>query len=116
VAFRAAVRRTGLRRDWLLCLVIAGVASAAGALPGSGWSTLSVFALENLLLVSTAGTTVGKRLLGLKVVSLDGGTRPSPLAVVTRTVLLCLAVPALVWDRDGRGLHDKAARTAVVRT
>jgi uncharacterized RDD family membrane protein YckC len=31
-------------------------------------------------------------------------------------VLLCLLVPALISDRDGRGLHDKAARTAVVRT
>jgi hypothetical protein len=34
---------------------------------------------------------------------------------VVRFVLLCLLVPALVTDRDGRGLHDKAARSVVVR-
>jgi hypothetical protein len=30
-------------------------------------------------------------------------------------VLLCLSVPALIWDRDQRGLHDKAAKTVLVR-
>ena len=34
-----------------------------------------------------------------------------PLAAV----LLCLAIPALIWDRDQRGLHDKAAQTVLVR-
>ena len=29
---------------------------------------------------------------------------------------IVLLIPALISDRDGRGLHDKAARTAVVRT
>jgi hypothetical protein len=37
------------------------------------------------------------------------------LQVAVRTVLLCLAVPALIWDRDQRGLHDKAAQTVLVR-
>jgi hypothetical protein len=32
-----------------------------------------------------------------------------------RTVLLCLVIPAAVWDAQGRGLHDKAARTIIVR-
>ena len=36
--------------------------------------------------------------------------------VALRTLLLCLVVPAAIWDGDGRGLHDKAAGTAVVRT
>jgi uncharacterized RDD family membrane protein YckC len=30
-------------------------------------------------------------------------------------VLLCLLIPALIWDRVGRGLHDRAAGTVVVR-
>ena len=38
---------------------------------------------------------------------------PGARALV-RTVLLCLAVPPLIWDRDRRGLHDRAADTAVV--
>jgi uncharacterized RDD family membrane protein YckC len=32
-----------------------------------------------------------------------------------RTALLCLVIPAVVWDADGRGLHDKAAGTVIVR-
>jgi hypothetical protein len=34
---------------------------------------------------------------------------------VVRTVLLCLAIPALIWDADLRGLHDRAAGTMLVR-
>jgi hypothetical protein len=36
------------------------------------------------------------------------------VSVLLRTVLMCLAVPALIWDRDGRGLHDRTARCVVV--
>jgi uncharacterized RDD family membrane protein YckC len=32
-----------------------------------------------------------------------------------RTLLLCLFVPAVVVGRDGRGLHDLAAGTRIVR-
>jgi hypothetical protein len=37
------------------------------------------------------------------------------VAGLLRTVLLLLVVPPLVLDRDLRGLHDKAARTVVLR-
>jgi uncharacterized RDD family membrane protein YckC len=95
--------------DWLACLAI-----ARGLLHGGGWTTLAVFAVEDLLLTALLGYTLGKRLTGLRVRAVDG-RRPGLLAVALRTGLLCLAVPALIWDRDGRGLHDKAARTVVVR-
>jgi hypothetical protein len=32
-----------------------------------------------------------------------------------RTALLCLAIPALIWDADHRGLHDRVAGTMLVR-
>ncbi|PZP04804.1 MAG: RDD family protein, partial [Dermacoccus nishinomiyaensis] len=38
------------------------------------------------------------------------------LAGAVRTVLLCLAIPAVVTDSSGRGLHDKLAGTVIVRT
>ena len=68
-----------------------------------------------LLLVGTLGSTIGHRLVGLRVLSLHGGAA-RPLQVLVRTVLLCLFLPAMFWDRDGRGLHDKAAGTVIVRT
>ncbi len=33
---------------------------------------------------------------------------------LVRTALIALVVPPLVFDRDGRGLHDMAAGTVVV--
>ena len=35
---------------------------------------------------------------------------------VLRTALIALVLPPLVRDADGRGLHDRAAATVVVRT
>jgi hypothetical protein len=35
---------------------------------------------------------------------------------VIRTVLLCLVIPPVVYDADGRCLHDRAAGTIVLRT
>ena len=83
---------------------------------GDSWATLALFAIENVLLVGTLGTTLGHRLLGIQVRPLDRrrGMVP-PLGAVLRAVLLCLVVPAVIWDRDGRGLHDKAAGTVLVR-
>ena len=83
---------------------------------GSSWATLGVFAVENLLLVATLGSTLGHRLLGL-VVRRVGSERPfvGLVPAALRAGLLCLVVPAVIWDRDGRGLHDKAAGTVLVR-
>ena len=38
-----------------------------------------------------------------------------PGRAVARTVLLVMLLPAVIWDRDGRGLHDRLTDTAVVR-
>jgi hypothetical protein len=32
-----------------------------------------------------------------------------------RSLLLCLGVPALIWDRDQRGVHDRVPGTVLVR-
>jgi uncharacterized RDD family membrane protein YckC len=69
----------------------------------------------NVMLVGTAGATVGHRLAGMRVETLQGAP-PGPVRALIRSVLLCLAAPPLIWDRDQRGLHDRAAGTVVVRT
>ena len=73
-----------------------------------------MFAAEVLVLTWLAGGSAGQLAYGLRVVRLDG--QPiGLLRAALRTLLLCLLIPALIWDRDGRGLHDKAAGTVVVR-
>lgn len=108
-------RRIGaLFIDWFLCLVIAYGLIAQGDARGANQWTTVVFAVLSVLTLGTIGMTPGKRLLRLRVVRLDG-TRLGFGAVVLRTLLLLLVIPAVVWDRDTRGLHDKAVGAVQVR-
>ncbi|AXK32813.1 RDD family protein [Streptomyces armeniacus] len=101
--------------DWGLAAVIGyGLLSGRDLSAADTW-TLGVFLVMSLLTVGTVGCTPGKRLLGLRVVAADGAGRLVPWRVLVRTVLLGLALPALVWDRDGRGLHDRLAGAVQVR-
>jgi uncharacterized RDD family membrane protein YckC len=108
-------RRIGaLAVDWTLCLLIAyGLITDGYGQSTGNWALLLFFVLSALT-VGTVGFTPGKRLFGLRVVALGSG-RVQPVRALVRSALLCLAVPALVWDRDGRGLHDRLARTVEVR-
>ncbi|MFF7390552.1 RDD family protein [Streptomyces scabiei] len=108
-------RRLGaLAVDWGLCLLIAyGLITDGYDQATSNWALL-IFFLLHVLTLGTVGFTPGKRLFGLRVVSQDTGT-VNPWRAAARSALLCLAIPALVWDRDGRGLHDRLARTVEVR-
>ncbi|MDX3849492.1 RDD family protein [Streptomyces sp. AK02-01A] len=108
-------RRFGaLMVDWALCVLIAYGLLARGDWQASGNWALGILLVLSLLTVGTVGSTPGKRLFGLRVVAEDGG-RLGLGRVLVRSVLLCVAVPALVWDRDGRGLHDRLARAVQVR-
>jgi uncharacterized RDD family membrane protein YckC len=102
-------RRFGaLTIDWLLCTAI-----ALSAFHQQRW-TIVIFAVEVYLLTATTGFTIGKRLLGARVVRLDG----KPVGFIRalwRVLLLLAVVPALVFDQDLRGLHDRAAGTIVIR-
>ena len=68
-----------------------------------------------MLSVGIAGRTVGHAVAGLRVALLDR-RRAGFGAAVIRTVLLCLVIPPVVYNADGRGLHDRAAGTIVLRT
>lgn len=113
-------RLAALFIDWIACTLIAilffyhpqaGHVADVFAQPRL-W-TPAVFAVQDCLLTALTGFTLGKRLLGLRVARLDG--RPVGLRALPRTVLLMLVLPALMMDRDLRGLQDKAAGTVVVR-
>lgn len=93
--------------DSLACAVI-----SYGLFRDQSW-TVVIFAVEVLVLTGLAGGSAGQIARGLRVVRLDGRPLGLPRAAV-RTLLLLLLVPALIWDRDGRGLHDKAAGSVVV--
>ena len=77
-------------------------------------ATLAIFALEIVVLTWLTGASFGQRLLGLRVV-LVSGDRVGIFRVALRTALLCLVIPAVVFDSEGRGLHDRAAGSRVIR-
>lgn len=106
--------------DALASALVAALFTARGSnrdlahrLPGY-WSLIP-FALDYVLGMLFAGRTLGMYLFGLRVIRVDRDEAVNPWRAVLRTVLLMLLVPAVVFDRDGRGLHDRYTDTAVVR-
>jgi uncharacterized RDD family membrane protein YckC len=80
-----------------------------------GLWTLAIFAVEQVLFLLILNGSIGHLIFGLRLVPLVPGYlgvwRP-----VVRTALLILAgIPALIFDKDQRGLHDKVAGTVLVR-
>lgn len=103
--------------DWVLSTLIAvfgfGVDFATPG-PMASFGPLLVFGAANLVLISLFGATVGQWLVGIRIGALGRPTL-ALWQVLVRTVLLCLFIPAVIWDRDGRGLHDRIAGTVAVR-
>jgi hypothetical protein len=108
-------RRIGaLVIDWMICTWAITQLLLRTDPAGSPWVPALVFAVQYLVLVALMGQTFGHRLTGIRVAAMDGGD-PRLVPVLVRTVLLLLAVPALIFDRDHRGLHDRVSNTMVVR-
>ncbi|MGH3949351.1 MAG: RDD family protein [Pseudonocardiaceae bacterium] len=61
------------------------------------------------------GFTPGMAALGVRVGRLDGAERLGWWRAVARCALTALLIPAVVRNADGRGLHDRATGTVVVR-
>ncbi|MDQ1122175.1 RDD family protein [Microbacterium trichothecenolyticum] len=78
-------------------------------------ATNLIFFVVQILFIPLIGGSPGHRLMGMRLELASGGWvglwRP-----IVRTVLLALVIPAVVWDADQRGLHDKAVGTLLVRS
>ena len=109
-------RLAALVVDWLACLLLVRLflPSIEYGTVASSLTTMGFFLAELTLFTWIAGASFGQRLLGLAVMRLDGG-RFGLVGAFLRSLLICLLVPPLVWDRDGRGLHDRWLGTGVVR-
>ena len=114
-------RLAALIVDWVLCeLIVSGITRHNLFAGGDAhyftalYGTLALFTAEVYLLTAISGLTIGKRLLGIRVIRTGGG-RPGFAWAALRTVLLLCVIPPLLADRDLRGLHDRASDTIVVR-
>jgi uncharacterized RDD family membrane protein YckC len=107
---RPGRRIAALAIDWAAAVLISIAFFAYDS-----FATLVVFAAVQILFLPTLGGSPGHRLVGLRLQLVGGGWvglwRP-----IVRTALLVLVIPAVIWDADQRGLHDKAAGTVLVRS
>jgi uncharacterized RDD family membrane protein YckC len=92
--------------------------------------TLAIFVVYETLFVATWGRTIGKAVIGTRVVGTGGEDPPRWTAALVRaivpvapslvipdlgTVIMIVIYGWLAWDRNRQGLHDKAAKTYVVK-
>ncbi|BDU01533.1 hypothetical protein IFM12276_45610 [Nocardia sputorum] len=99
--------------DWLIALGIAALITRSGS---ASSLTLLIWFVIGVGAVTLFGFTPGQYFLRLRTVRIDA---PAPVGFVralARQVLLLFVVPALFTDADGRGMHDRATGTALVRS
>lgn len=76
--------------------------------------TLLLFVGLQVLFTIVMNASIGHAVLRMRVVPMAGGLlgvwRP-----LVRAVLIALVVPALLFDENQRGLHDRAAGTVLLR-
>jgi uncharacterized RDD family membrane protein YckC len=117
---RAGRRLIAVALDWAIATAVSVVFFTTGEtvldrLAASNAAvTLIAFALLQIAFIPTVGGSLGHLALGMRVVPVKAGWI-GVLKPVIRTALLCLFIPAVIWDRDQRGMHDRLAGTVLVR-
>jgi len=110
-------RIAALLLDWVLSLMFVAAFVGSGVWGAGGlaqWGPLLVFALQRWVLVVLLGGSAAQMVLGLRVQRTSGGGL-DPLRSLVRVVLVCLVVPAAIFNNDRQGVHDMAADSIVVR-
>lgn len=107
-------RLAALTVDWLLGYGITALFLGA-QVATAPFTVLAVWFLVTAVPVALFGASAGMTALGIRVASIGSEPVVGVPRAVLRTALIALVVPPLVRDADGRGWHDRAARTVVVR-
>jgi uncharacterized RDD family membrane protein YckC len=99
---------------YLIALLVSGPDPFAA--PNFSWYVLGIWYLLTAVPVAVFGAGAGMTALGIRVASIDRSVVIGLPRALLRTALIAVVLPPLVRDADGRGWHDKATRTIVVRT
>ncbi|MGN7859492.1 RDD family protein [Microbacterium sp. 22303] len=78
------------------------------------FAPMIVFAVLQIVFIPTIGGSPGHRIVGLRLVMMNGSW-VGPWRPIVRTLLLVFVIPAVIFDADQRGLHDKAVGTVLIR-
>ncbi|MEV8253913.1 RDD family protein [Rhodoglobus sp. NPDC076762] len=102
-------RLVALAIDWGFAVVV-----SIAFFDYDAFATLGIFVAAQVVLLITANGSFGHLITGMRVVPVTGGMlgvwRP-----LVRTLLMALVIPAVIWDVDQRGMHDRLAGTLLVR-
>lgn len=117
---------------WIILAIfgMGGMASSQGT--GFKFAVSSTSAIGTILVLvwafgyliffwSTSGSTPGKAIMGIKVISTDGGKVSVGKAIVRiigyaiSGIVIYLGFLWVIWDKDKQGWHDKIAGTYVVK-
>lgn len=106
---RLGRRIAALVIDWAIAVVISAAFFAYDSM-----AILLIFVGLRVLFTVVVNAGPGHLMLGLRVVPMEGGLlgvwRP-----VVRALLIALVIPPMLFDDDNRGLHDRVARTILLR-
>lgn len=117
-ALASVMRRVGgITLDWFMCLFAASIVyRLTHQLGGVSTLTFIIFALLGTVSVALFARTPGQAILGMGVARIDvANAKVGVVRALVRTLLTLFIFPAVMVDSDGRGMHDRATGTAVIR-
>ena len=113
VVARAGRRFLAITIDWLMSWAVGSIFFEQNQ--GRPFWIALVFFLQIFILTSTTGASAGQRLLKLRVLRYPELEPLGVGATLLRTLLILLVIPAVVYDNEGRGLHDRIVGSAVMQ-
>lgn len=113
VVAKAGKRFLAITIDWLMSWAVGSIFFDQDE--GRPFWIALVFFLQIFILTSTTGASAGQRLVGLRVLRYPELEPLGIGATLLRTLLILLVVPAVVYDNQGRGLHDRIVGSAVMQ-
>jgi len=110
-------RRTlALLVDWFMSMGISAlIISVTGIGQSMSTITLLVWFVLGVASVSIFSFTPGQLIVGIQVARVDASARVGFVRALVRTFFLLFVFPAIISDHDGRGMHDRATGTAMLR-
>lgn len=124
----ASVRRRigGVLIDWVLCYaIVAGITSLSIPITYDtildfssqvATNTYFLWIILGIVSVWIFARTPGQAVLGMGVARVDEpGAKVGIWRPVVRTLLTAFVLPAAIVDTEGRGMHDRATGTTVIR-
>ncbi len=110
-------RAAGVAIDWVICWILATVVhNFTGVLGGVSTMTLMFWVILGIVSGWLFARTPGHALLGMGIARIDvGEARVGLWRAALRTIFTAFVLPAALVDADGRGMHDRATGTVVIR-